>query len=333
MERVIKMSIRIGIFGYGNLGRGVECAIRQNPDMELVAVFTRRNPETVKTVTGAAVYHADLVTEMKDKIDVMILCGGSATDLPVQTPALAKLFNVIDSFDTHAKIPEHFANVDAVAKESGKIGIISVGWDPGMFSLNRLYGGAILVDGKDYTFWGKGVSQGHSDAIRRVEGVADGKQYTIPVERALEAVRSGANPELSTREKHIRECFVVAKEGADQERIAQEIKNMPNYFADYDTTVHFISQEELNRDHSGIPHGGFVIRSGKTGANLEHNHIIEYSLKLDSNPEFTASVLVAYARAAYRLHQEGQCGCKTVLDIAPAYLSSKSAEELRKILL
>lgn len=327
------MSIRIGIFGYGNLGRGVECAIRQNPDMELVAVFTRRNPETVKTVTGAAVYHADLVTEMKDKIDVMILCGGSATDLPVQTPALAKLFNVIDSFDTHAKIPEHFANVDAVAKESGKIGIISVGWDPGMFSLNRLYGGAILVDGKDYTFWGKGVSQGHSDAIRRVEGVADGKQYTIPVERALEAVRSGANPELSTREKHIRECFVVAKEGADQERIAQEIKNMPNYFADYDTTVHFISQEELNRDHSGIPHGGFVIRSGKTGANLEHNHIIEYSLKLDSNPEFTASVLVAYARAAYRLHQEGQCGCKTVLDIAPAYLSSKSAEELRKILL
>lgn len=327
------MSIRIGIFGYGNLGRGVECAIRQNPDMELVAVFTRRNPETVKTVTGAAVYHADLVTEMKDKIDVMILCGGSATDLPVQTPALAKLFNVIDSFDTHAKIPEHFANVDAVAKESGKIGIISVGWDPGMFSLNRLYGSAILVDGKDYTFWGKGVSQGHSDAIRRVEGVADGKQYTIPVERALEAVRSGANPELSTREKHIRECFVVAKEGADQERIAQEIKNMPNYFADYDTTVHFISQEELNRDHSGIPHGGFVIRSGKTGANLEHNHIIEYSLKLDSNPEFTASVLVAYARAAYRLHQEGQCGCKTVLDIAPAYLSSKSAEELRKILL
>ena len=327
------MSIRIGIFGYGNLGRGVECAIRQNPDMELVAVFTRRNPETVKTVTGAAVYHADLVTEMKDKIDVMILCGGSATDLPVQTPALAKFFNVIDSFDTHAKIPEHFANVDAVAKESGKIGIISVGWDPGMFSLNRLYGGAILVDGKDYTFWGKGVSQGHSDAIRRVEGVADGKQYTIPVERALEAVRSGANPELSTREKHIRECFVVAKEGADQERIAQEIKNMPNYFADYDTTVHFISQEELNRDHNGIPHGGFVIRSGKTGANLEHNHIIEYSLKLDSNPEFTASVLVAYARAAYRLHQEGQCGCKTVLDIAPAYLSSKSAEELRKILL
>ena len=327
------MSIRIGIFGYGNLGRGVECAIRQNPDMELVAVFTRRNPETVKTATGAPVYHADLVTEMTDKIDVMILCGGSATDLPVQTPALAKLYNVIDSFDTHAKIPEHFADVDAVAKESGKIGIISVGWDPGMFSLNRLYGSAILVDGKDYTFWGKGVSQGHSDAIRRVEGVLDGKQYTIPVEKALEAVRSGANPELSTREKHIRECFVVAAEGADRERIAEEIKTMPNYFADYDTTVHFISKEELDAHHSGIPHGGFVIRSGKTGINLEHNHIIEYSLKLDSNPEFTASVLVAYARAAYRMNKEGQCGCKTVLDIAPAYLSAKSAEELRKTLL
>ncbi len=327
------MSIRIGIFGYGNLGRGVECAVRQNPDMELVAVFTRRNPESVKTATGATVYHADCVTEMTDKIDVMILCGGSATDLPVQTPALAKLYNVIDSFDTHARIPEHFANVDAVAKESGKVGIISCGWDPGMFSLNRLYGGAILVDGKDYTFWGKGVSQGHSDAIRRVEGVADGKQYTIPVEKALAAVRSGENPELTTREKHVRECFVVAKEGADKARIEEEIKNMPNYFADYDTTVHFVSQEELNRDHSGIPHGGFVIRSGKTGVDLEHNHIIEYSLKLDSNPEFTASVLVAYARAAYRMNMEGMCGCKTVLDVAPAYLSSKSAEELRKTLL
>ncbi len=328
------MSIRIGIFGYGNLGRGVECAVKQNPDMELVAVFTRRNPETVHILTeGVSVYHADKASEMADKIDVMILCGGSATDLPTQTPALAKLYNVIDSFDTHAKIPEHFDDVDAVAKESGKVGIISVGWDPGMFSLNRLYGGAVLVDGKDYTFWGKGVSQGHSDAIRRIDGVADGKQYTIPVEKALEAVRSGANPELTTREKHIRECFVVAKEGADKERIAHEIKTMPNYFADYDTTVHFISQEELNRDHSGIPHGGFVIRSGKTGANLEHNHIIEYSLKLDSNPEFTASVLVAYARAAYRLNQEGQCGCKTVLDVPPAYLSAKSAAELRKILL
>ena len=327
------MSIRIGIFGYGNLGRGVECAVRQNSDMELVAVFTRRDPKTVKTVTDVPVYHADSVTEMTDKIDVMILCGGSATDLPEQTPALAKLYNVIDSFDTHAKIPEHFANVDAVAKESGKIGIISVGWDPGLFSLNRLYGSAILVDGKDYTFWGKGVSQGHSDAIRRIDGVANGKQYTIPVEKALAAVRSGENPELTTREKHVRECFVVAKDGADKARIEEEIKTMPNYFADYDTTVHFISEEELKRDHSGIPHGGFVIRSGRTGANLEHKHIIEYSLKLDSNPEFTSSVLVAYARAAYRLNKEGQCGCKTVLDIAPAYLSSKSAEELRKILL
>ncbi len=328
------MSIRIGIFGYGNLGRGVECAIRQNPDMELVAVFTRRAPETVHIVTeGVPVYHADRALEMKDQIDVMILCGGSAKDLPVQTPAMAKLYHVIDSFDTHAKIPEHFDAVDAAAKESGKIGIISVGWDPGMFSLNRLYGGAILSDGKDYTFWGKGVSQGHSDAIRRVEGVADAKQYTIPVENALAAVRSGANPDLSTREKHIRECFVVAKEGADKERIANEIKAMPNYFADYDTTVHFISQEELNEHHSGIPHGGFVIRSGKTGVNLEHNHIIEYSLKLDSNPEFTASVLVAYARAAYRMSKEGQCGCKTVLDVPPAYLSAKSAEELRRTLL
>lgn len=327
------MSIRIGIFGYGNLGRGVECAVRQNPDMELVAVFTRRDPKTVKTVTDVPVYHADSVTEMTDKIDVMILCGGSATDLPEQTPALAKLYNVIDSFDTHAKIPEHFANVDAVAKESGKIGIISVGWDPGLFSLNRLYGSSILVDGKDYTFWGKGVSQGHSDAIRRIDGVANGKQYTIPVEKALAAVRSGENPELTTREKHVRECFVVAKDGADKARIEEEIKTMPNYFADYDTTVHFISEEELKRDHSGIPHGGFVIRSGRTGANLEHKHIIEYSLKLDSNPEFTSSVLVAYARAAYRLNKEGQCGCKTVLDIAPTYLSPKSAEELRKILL
>ncbi len=328
------MSIRIGIFGYGNLGRGVECAVAQNPDMELVAVFTRRDPATVRILTeGVTVYHADKAQEMAEEIDVMILCGGSATDLPTQTPALAKLYNVIDSFDTHAKIPEHFDDVDTVAKESGKVGIISVGWDPGMFSLNRLYGGAILVDGQDYTFWGKGVSQGHSDAIRRIEGVADAKQYTIPVEKALNAVRSGANPDLTTREKHIRECFVVAKEGADTERIAETIKTMPNYFADYDTTVHFISREELNKNHSGIPHGGFVIRSGKTGANLEHNHIIEYSLKLDSNPEFTASVLVAYARAAYRMNKEGQCGCKTVLDVPPAYLSAKSAEELRKILL
>ncbi|MBR3995919.1 MAG: diaminopimelate dehydrogenase [Clostridia bacterium] len=328
------MSIRIGIFGYGNLGRGVESALKQNEDMELVGVFTRRDPATVKTLTdGVKVYHADAVKDMTDKIDVMILCGGSATDLPVQTPELAKYFNVIDSFDTHAKIPEHFANVDKISKESGKIGIISVGWDPGMFSLNRLYGSCILPDGKDYTFWGKGVSQGHSDAIRRIDGVVDAKQYTIPVESALEAVRSGTTPELTTRQKHTRECFVVVKDGADKARIENEIKTMPNYFADYDTTVHFISQEELKRDHSGIPHGGFVIRSGKTGANLENNHIIEYSLKLDSNPEFTASVIVSYARAAYRLAKSGDCGCKTVFDIAPAMLSPLSGEEIRKNLL
>ncbi len=328
------MAIRIGIYGYGNLGRGVECAVRQNEDMELVAVFTRRAPETVKILTpGVQVLHADAAESMQDKIDVMILCGGSATDLPVQTPALAKLFHVVDSFDTHAKIPEHFAAVDAASKASGKVGIISVGWDPGMFSLNRLYAGAVLPDGKDYTFWGKGVSQGHSDAIRRIEGVLDAKQYTIPVEAALDAVRSGKNPELSTREKHLRECFVVAAEDADKAKIENEIKTMPNYFADYDTTVHFISKEELVRDHSGIPHGGFVIRTGKTGADLEHNHVIEYSLKLDSNPEFTASVIVAYARAAYRLGTEGANGCKTVFDIAPAYLSPKSGAELRKALL
>ena len=328
------MSIRVGIFGYGNLGRGVECAIKQNADMELVAVFTRRDPSTVKILSeGVSVYHADDAMKMADKIDVMILCGGSAKDLPVQTPALAKLYNVIDSFDTHAKIPEHFANVDAAAKSAGNVAIISVGWDPGLFSLNRLYGGAILPDGKDYTFWGKGVSQGHSDAIRRIEGVKNAKQYTIPVESALEAVRDGKNPELSTREKHTRECFVVAEEGADLARIENEIKTMPNYFADYDTTVHFISEEELQRDHGGIPHGGFVIRCGRTGAELEHQHIIEYRLKLDSNPEFTSSVLVAYARAAYRLKNEGASGCKTVLDIAPAYLSPKTAEELCATLL
>ena len=328
------MSIRIGIFGYGNLGRGVECALRQNADMELKAVFTRRNPETVRILTqGVPVYHADQVAAMKDEIDVMILCGGSATDLPVQTPALAKLFNVVDSFDTHANIPVHFANVNEQAAATDHTAIISVGWDPGLFSLNRLYGGAILPDGKDYTFWGKGVSQGHSDAIRRVEGVAGGKQYTVPVQAALEAVRRGENPELTTREKHTRECFVVAKEGADKARIESEIKNMPNYFADYDTTVNFISEEELQRDHGGIPHGGFVIRSGRTGMNLEHNHIIEYSLKLDSNPEFTSSVLVAYARAAYRMNRQGDFGCKTVLDVPPAYLSPKSGEELRRTLL
>lgn len=328
------MSIRIGIYGYGNLGRGIECAIRQNPDMTLSAVFTRRDPADLTIATdGVPVYHADTAADHKDEIDVMILCGGSATDLPIQTPMLAKDFTVIDSFDTHAKIPDHFANVDAAAKASGNVAIISCGWDPGMFSLNRLYAGAILPEGKDYTFWGKGVSQGHSDAIRRIEGVVDAKQYTIPVESALGAVRSGSAPELTTREKHTRECFVVAEEGADLARIEREICEMPNYFADYDTTVHFISLEELKRDHAGIPHGGFVIRSGKTGKDGEHTHIIEYSLKLDSNPEFTASVITAYARAAYRMQAAGDCGCKTVFDIAPAMLSPKSGEELRKELL
>ena len=328
------MKTRIGIYGYGNLGRGVESAIRQNDDMELVAVFTRRDPSTLKINTeGVPVLHTDDAPGMADKIDVMILCGGSATDLPVQTPALAKYFNVIDSFDNHSKIPEHFDRVNAAAKESGKVALISVGWDPGMFSLNRLLGNCILPDGRDYTFWGKGVSQGHSDAIRRIEGVADAKQYTIPVESALEAVRAGKNPELTTREKHTRECFVVAKEGADLARIENEIKTMPAYFADYDTTVHFISAEELRRDHSEIPHGGFVIRSGKTGLDLSHSHIIEYSLKLDSNPEFTSSVIVAYARAAHRLAREGQSGCKTVFDVPPAYLSPKSGEELRRTML
>ena len=328
------MSIKIGILGYGNLGRGVECAVKQNPDMELTAVFTRRDPKSVNILTDSAVVcHVDEIEGWKDKIDVLILCGGSATDLPVQTPQYASMFNVIDSFDTHARIPEHFANVDKAAKAGGKVGIISVGWDPGMFSLNRMYANAILPSGNDYTFWGKGVSQGHSDAIRRVEGVKDGKQYTIPVESALEAVRSGSNPVLSTREKHIRECFVVLEEGADPAKVEEAIKTMPNYFADYDTTVHFISEEELKKNHSGIPHGGFVLRSGKTGWNEENSHIIEYSLKLDSNPEFTSSVILAYARAAYRLNAEGQSGCKTVFDIAPAYLSVQSPEELRAHLL
>ena len=328
------MSIKIGIAGYGNLGRGVECAIKQNPDMELAAVFTRRNPESVQILTeGVPVCRIEDAGEWKDRIDVMILCGGSATDLPEQTPAFAKMFNVIDSFDTHAKIPEHYANVDAAAKEGGKVSIISVGWDPGMFSLNRLYANAILPDGKDYTFWGKGVSQGHSDAVRRVEGVKDARQYTIPVESSLEAVREGKNPELTTREKHTRECLVVLEEGADAAKVEEEIKNMPNYFSDYDTTVHFISEEELQKNHSGIPHGGFVLRSGKTGWNGENSHLIEYSLKLDSNPEFTSSVLAAYARAAYRLSCEGVSGCRSVFDIAPAYLSEKSGEELRKMML
>ena len=326
--------IRIGIAGYGNLGRGVELAIRQNPDTELACVFTRRDPQSVKILTeGVSVYPISEIADHKDSIDVLILCGGSATDLPVQGPEFAEMFNTIDSFDTHAKIPEYFAKVDASAKKGGNVSIISVGWDPGMFSVARLYGNCILPEGKDYTFWGRGVSQGHSDAIRRVEGVADGKQYTIPVEAAVEAVRSGANPELTTRQKHIRECFVVAKEGADKAKIESDIKNMPNYFADYDTTVHFISQEELDRDHSAIPHGGFVIRSGKTGVNGETGHIVEYNLKLGSNPEFTSSILVAYARAAYRLSKEGQSGAKTVFDIAPAYLSPKSGDELRASML
>ena len=326
--------IKIGILGYGNLGRGVECAIKQNPDMELAVVFTRRKPETVNILTKTAkVASTDDIEAYKDKIDVLILCGGSATDLPVQTPQMAKLFNVIDSFDTHARIPEHFADVDNAAKDSGHIGIISVGWDPGMFSLQRLYASAILSNGSSYTFWGKGVSQGHSDAIRRIKGVKNGKQYTIPVNSALAAVRNGDNPELTARQKHTRECFVVAEEGADLARIEQEIKTMPNYFAEYDTTVHFISEEEFARDHSGIPHGGFVIHSGKTGWDETTKHVIEYSLKLESNPEFTSSVLVAFARAAYRLAKEGQTGCRTVFDIAPAYLSQHDGSYLRAHLL
>lgn len=328
------MTIRIGIMGYGNLGRGIECAVKQNSDMELAAVFTRRDPASVKILTeGVPVYAAADAPAHQDEIDVMILCGGSATDLPEQTPELAKYFNVVDSFDTHAKIPEHFAKVDGSAEQTGHTALISAGWDPGMFSLNRLYANCILPEGNDYTFWGKGVSQGHSDAIRRIDGVKNAKQYTIPVPEALSAVRAGENPELSTRQKHTRECFVVAEEGADTARIEQEIKNMPNYFADYDTTVHFITEEELQRDHSGIPHGGFVFRSGVTGWNKENSHIIEYSLKLDSNPEFTSSVIVAYARAVGRLNREGVTGCKTVFDIAPAYLSPKSGEELRAHLL
>lgn len=325
--------IKVAIAGYGNLGRGVECAIKQNPDMELFGVFTRRPPETVKTLTGAKVFHIDNITDYKKDIDVVIICGGSATDLPKQSPDLAENFNIIDSFDTHAKIPEHFANVDTSAKKGGNIAMISVGWDPGMFSLNRLYAQAILPEGKDYTFWGKGVSQGHSDAIRRIEGVIDARQYTIPVDSAVERVRNGENPELTVRDKHIRECFVVASDDADKAKIENEIKTMPNYFADYDTVVHFISADKMKRDHSGIPHGGVVIRSGKTGLNSENNHIIEYSLKLDSNPEFTSSVLVAYARAAYRMSKEGMSGCKTVFDVPPAYLSSKSADELRASIL
>ncbi len=326
--------MKIGILGYGNLGRGVECALKQNSDMELAAVFTRRVPESVKILTeGVPVLNIKDAENMKNEIDVLIICGGSATDLPVQTPEYAKYFNVIDSFDTHANIPTHFENVDKSAKSANKTAIISVGWDPGMFSLARLYSNAILTDGSDYTFWGRGVSQGHSDAIRRIDGVLDARQYTVPVPKALESVRNGENPTLTTRQKHTRECYVVAKEGADLNRIEQEIKTMPNYFADYDTTVYFISEEEMKKNHSAIPHGGSVIRSGKTGINGENSHVIEYSLKLDSNPEFTASVLVAYARASYRMNKEGNYGCKTVFDVAPAYLSKMSGEELRKKLL
>lgn len=318
--------IKLGILGYGNLGRGVENAMKFNKDMELCAIFTRRNPETVKVNSNTPVVSVNDIEQWKNKLDVLIICGGSATDLPVQTPKYAEMFNVIDSFDTHARIPEHFANVDKAAKKSNKVAIISLGWDPGMFSLNRLFGNVLLPNGKDYTFWGKGISQGHSDAIRRIKGVKNAKQYTIPVEEALKSVRNGENPELTTRQKHTRECFVVLEEGADPKQVEHEIVTMPNYFSDYDTTVHFITEEELVKNHSGIPHGGFVIRTGETSVGTKH--VIEYSLKLDSNPEFTSSVLVAYARACYRLNKEGQSGCKTIFDIAPAYLINKTNEEL-----
>ncbi|MBQ9376690.1 MAG: diaminopimelate dehydrogenase [Schwartzia sp.] len=328
------MGIRIGILGYGNLGRGVEYAVDANADMELVAVFTRRDPKTVKIrKADVPVVGVEEIEAWKDKIDVLILCGGSATDLPVQTPKYAKIFNVVDSFDTHARIPAHFATVDEAANSGGKVAIISVGWDPGLFSLARAYGNAILPGGVDYTFWGRGVSQGHSDAIRRIKGVKDAKQYTVPVETALEAVRAGKNPALSAREKHTRECFVVLEEGTDAARVEREIKTMPNYFDEYDTTVHFISEQELKEKHSGLAHGGFVIRTGATGEECAHKHVVEFSLKLDSNPEFTTSVLVAYARAAYRLAKEGARGARTVLDIPPAYLSAKTGEELRASLL
>ena len=325
--------IRVAIAGYGNLGKGAECAVSKCPDMKLVGVFSRRDPSSVKTKSGVPVFSISDAPKMKDEIDVVIICGGSATDLPEQTPELAKYFNVIDSFDTHAKIPEHFASVDNSARQSGKVAVISVGWDPGLFSLNRLISQAVLPDGHDYTFWGKGVSQGHSDAIRRIKGVKDARQYTVPVPEALEAVRSGLNPELTTRQKHTRECFVVAEQGADLEYIETTIKTMPNYFADYDTTVTFITEEELKRDHYGIPHGGKVIRSGVTGFGNENKHLIEFSLKLDSNPEFTSGVLVAYARAAARLNSEGQSGCKTIFDIPPAYIHPMTPEQQRKNLL
>ena len=325
--------IRVGIYGYGNLGRGVEASVKNSKDLELVGIFTRRDPSTVKPVTNTQVYSAKDVLNFKDKIDVLVLCGGSATDLPEQTPELAKNFNVVDSFDTHANIPKHFAAVDAAAKSSHKIGVISVGWDPGFFSLIRFYGNAFLPKGKDYTFWGKGVSQGHSDAIRRIDGVLDARQYTIPVESALQEVREGKNPELTTRQKHTRECFVVAKEGADLAKIEKEIKEMPNYFSDYDTTVHFITKEELEKNHSGMPHGGYVFRTGETGINGEHKNSIELNLKLDSNPCFTGVVMTAYARACYKLNKEGKEGCMTVFDIAPKYLVDKDNLELISTLL
>ena len=325
--------MKIAIYGYGNLGRGVECAVKYHTDCELVGVFTRRAPETVKTVSGIPVFSADSILDFKDKIDVLILCGGSATDLPEMTPALAKHFNVVDSFDTHAKIPDHFENVDRSAKEANRTALISAGWDPGLFSILRTYSSAVLPNGKDYTFWGRGVSQGHSDAIRRIEGVLDARQYTVPVDEAMVAVRAGENPELTTREKHKRECYVVAADGADKARIENEIKTMPNYFADYDTTVTFVTMDELKRDHKGLPHGGSVIRSGATGFDGENKHTVEFSLKLDSNPEFTASVLVAYARAVYKMYSRGVYGCKTVLDICPADLSAMDGAELRAHLL
>ena len=325
--------MKLAIYGYGNIGRGVELAARQNPDMELVGVFTRRDPATVQTLTGVSVFAADSIDDFVGQIDAVVLCGGSATDLPVLTPKLAEKFNVVDSFDTHARIPAHFAAVDAAAQRGGTTALISGGWDPGMFSLARLYGGALLPEGKDYTFWGRGVSQGHSDAIRRIPGVADARQYTVPLNAALDAVRSGTQPELTAREKHLRECFVVAEEGADKAAIETAIKTMPNYFADYNTTVTFITAEELRRDHAALPHGGFVIRSGTTGLNGEHKHSIEYRLELDSNPEFTAGALVALARAVSRMQEKGITGCKTIFDVAPADLSPLSAEELRAHLL
>ena len=321
--------MKLAIYGYGNIGRGVECAIAQNPDAELVGVFTRRAPGQVKTLTGAPVFAASELDARANDIDVLIICGGSATDLPEMTPALAKKINVVDSFDTHARIPEHFANVDAAAKASGHVALISGGWDPGMFSLARLYGSVILPEGRDYTFWGRGVSQGHSDAVRRIEGVVDARQYTVPVPEALDAVRSGSMPELTTRQKHRREVFVVAKDGADRAAIEKAIVTMPNYFDEYDTTVTFISAEEMARDHKELPHGGFVFRTGKTGLNKNHSHTVEYRLTLDSNPEFTAGVLVALARAVDKMAKRGDKGCKTIFDIVPADLSPLSGEELR----